>query len=141
MAANTNPIYVERPRVVWPAVPLTAANTSKVGAGTLGTDILSCFTAQVDGAYLYRVRFMPLGTNIATVARIFLNNGGDNNVAANNAMIDNITLPATTNTEVAGQAPFEVPLNMAIDPLFRILICIGTAVATGWMPSVHGGDY
>jgi hypothetical protein len=127
--------------VSWPAVPLTAANTSKVGGGTLGTDILSCFTAQVDGAYLYRVRFMPLGTNIATVARVFLNNGGDNTVAANNSLIDNITLPAITNTETAGQAPFELPLNMAIDPSFRILIAIATAVANGWMPTVFGGDY
>lgn len=102
MAQNTAPIYGLVPRVSWGTTALTAANTAKDGTGTT----LSVFTADAtDGSFVQRIRFRPAGTNIATVCRVFINNGSSSATAANNILWDEITLSATTLSEVASSRP------------------------------------
>lgn len=137
MPGNTAPIYSRVGDIQW-AAAITAANTAKDGTGTVAT----IFTADAtNGGYVHKLRLMPLGTNVASVARVFINNGADPTVAANNVYYGDVSLPATTLTEVAGQLPVEVPLALALPPGYKINVALGTAVAAGWQASVVGGKY
>jgi hypothetical protein len=137
MVQNVEPIFPKTPHVSWTDAVLTA-NTTK--DGTAGTVTLA-FTAGAYGSFIEKITGMPLGTNIQSVARIFLNNGLTNATAANNSLIDQIDLPAITNIENAGVARVALPLNIAIPAGYRLYIVIGTTVASGWEFTVWGGDY
>lgn len=133
---NSNPLFTAVPKAAW--ATLTAANTAADGTGTVGT----IFTADaVNGGYLQKVIGRPLGTNVASVCRVFLNNGLTNATAANNTLIGEIGLQATTISQVAAQAGAELNLNIPIPPGYRIMIAIGTAQAAGWAFTAIGGDY
>ena len=100
------------------------------------------FTADAtNGGLLTKLRFRPAGTNVATVARIFINNGGANSTLANNILFDEITLPATTLSEVAGLAGAEVALGIALPPGYKINVTLGTTVSAGYFVSAIGGKY
>ena len=137
MAANTQPIFSIAGDIEWGATALTTQNTAKDGTGT----VLTVFTANVDGAFVQRIRFRSAGTNIATVARVFINNGSTNATAANNILYDEITLAATTLSEVAAQPVYELPLNFALPPGYKLNVTLGTTVAAGYYVSVIGGKY
>jgi len=138
MAANTNPIFTRSADVQWAGAALTAANTAKDGTGTVAT----VFTADAtEGGFVHKLVARALGTNVATVLRIFVNNGGSNATAANNVLFAEMTLPATTLSEVAALAAYELPLNIALPAGYRINCTIGTAVAAGYALSVYGGKY
>ena len=135
---NTLPIYTASGDTQW-AVSATTANTTKdlTGAGTIYT----AFTASATGGYVQRIRFKPLGTNVATVARVWINNGLTNATAANNTYWDDISLPATTVSEISAQPTFELPLNIAMPANYRIFVTLGTAVAAGFHITTIGGKY
>jgi hypothetical protein len=137
MAVNTAPIFSKRGDIQWSPTPLTAANTAKDGTGTVST----IFTAGADGAFVQRLVARPLGTNVATVLRLFVNNGGANTVATNNSLIAEMTLAATTLSEVAAQPPYELPLSFALPSGYKLLCTLGTAVAAGYELTVFGGSY
>lgn len=138
MPANNNPIYTLAPDIQWGTTAITAANTAKDGTGT----VLTVFTANaVNGGFVQKIRFRAAGTNVATVARVFINNGAANSTPANNILFDEIGLSATTITESGAQVPFELPLNFALPPGYKLLITLGTAVAAGYYVSVIGGKY
>lgn len=136
MPANLAAIYPRAPKVSWGT--LTAANTAKDGTGTVAT----IFTADAtNGSRVDRVRCRPLGTNVASVARFFVNNGATNATAGNNSFFVDVSLPAITNSEVAAQTDLEVQLNVALPPGYKINVALGTAVAAGWAFTGVGGDY
>ena len=137
-ALNTFPIYTASGDTQW-AVSATTANTTKdlTGAGTMYT----AFTASATGGYVQRIRFKPLGTNVATVARVWINNGSATTTAANNTYWDDISLPATTLSETSAQPTFELPLNMALPANYRLMVTLGTAVAAGYTITTIGGKY
>jgi len=137
MVQNTTPIFAQIPQNEW-AAGITAANTAKDGTGTVNL----VFTADAtDGSYLQKLIVRPLGTNVASVLRVFLNNGATNTTASNNALIAELSLPATTNTEVAAIAGFEIPMNIALAAGYRIYVVLGTAVAGGYTVAGIGGKY
>lgn len=135
MPANTVPIYPLTPKPSWDTE--TAANNTYTGTGTVGT----VYTAGANGAYVAAIKLKPNGTNVASVARFFLNNGSDNNTAANNALIGEITLPATTAIATASLIELMLPLNMPIPASYRIMWVLGTTVAGGWTATAVAGDY
>ena len=137
MAINTSPIFSKKGDIQWSATALTAANTAKDGTGT----VASVFTAGADGAYVQRLVARPLGTNVATVLRIFVNNGATNATAANNSLVAEMTLPAATLSEVASLPPFELALNYALPAGYKINCTLGTTVAAGFALTVLGGSY
>jgi hypothetical protein len=121
---------------------ITSANTNLDGTGTLGTDIFEVFVgAATYGSYFQGLTIAPRGTNIQTVMRVFINNGGSNATASNNAKIGEITLPATTASANAALLHTEMAFNRPIPPGYRILVTIGTAVAGGFAVTGFGGDY
>lgn len=137
MAANGNPIFSRLGDVQW-SVAVTAANTAKDGTGTVTT----VFTADAtEGGFVERIRINPAGTNVASVARIFINNGSTNAVAANNTYFDQISLPATTNSEAAALVTYDLPFRFALPAGYKINVTLGTAVAAGWSFTVVGGKY
>lgn len=131
---SSSPAFAATPDVQWTS--LTAANNVYDGTGTVG----SAFTAPATGSFLSFIKCKPLGTNVATVARFFLNNGSTNATAANNALIGEVQLAATTASAVGALAEVIYPLNFAIPAGYKVNVVLGTAVSAGWEFTVVGGD-
>ncbi|MFZ6643280.1 hypothetical protein ACO0LL_26400 [Undibacterium sp. TC4M20W] len=139
MAANQKPIFPLTPKFPATMPPvITVANTAKDGTGTV-TQISA--SAGVNGAFVESVEALPIGTNTASVLRIFLNNGSTNTAALNNILWEEANLPATTLTEISAQTKVVIPVNRAIPAGYILYATIGTAVAAGWRVRVHTGDY
>lgn len=136
MAANKAPIFVDTPNVKI-GTTLTTANTAKDGTGT----VVLAFEAGADGAYCDVIRLKPLGTNVQSVVRAFVNNGSDPTTATNNALCWEQTLPATTLSETGSLAEIEIPIGKMLPAGYRIYLAIGTTVSAGWIPVGFGGDY
>jgi len=139
MAANIAPIFPLTPKApaTLPTL-LTTANTAKDGTGAV---VQISEAAGVDGAFCSEITALPIGTNTASVLRIFLNNGSTNTVAANNILWKEVSLPSITLTEVAAQTPVTIPINQALPAGFRLYATIGTAVAAGWRVIALTGNY
>ena len=144
MAANTIPIYTKLGQIGFSSITLTTANTAKDGTGT--TALL--FTAGADGARVERIRARALGTNVATVLRIFINNGSDPAVAANNILYAEKTIAATTLSETAELALNELPTTtdttafpIVLPPSYRLYCTIGTTISAGIRVMAIGGTY
>ena len=138
MAANNNPIFTATPDIQWSTAALTTANTAKDGTGTVAT----VFTADAtNGGFITKLSARAAGTNVATVLRVFINNGSTNATPGNNILFAELTLPATTLSEVASQPAYEVPINLALPPGYKINCTLGTAVSAGYYLSVAGGKY
>ena len=137
MPANSAPIFSRVAHVEW-ANGITAANTAKDGTGTVSTVFVADASS---GSYLQKLVVRPLGTNVASVLRVFVNNGSSNATADNNALIAEVGLQAVTNTEVAANPGNEVALNVPLPPGYRVLVALGSAVAGGYTVTAMGGDY
>lgn len=139
MAANTSPITPIAPASSWdPTSPLITADT---GLTTL-TTYKTLLTAGINGARIGSIFICPLGTNVATVMRFFVNNGGAPGVVGNNQLIKEVTCPATTSSAVAALNQIVTALNMVLKPGHKILYTIGTSVASGFgVTAIDAGDY
>jgi hypothetical protein len=138
MPANTNPVFSRLADMQWNPTNLTTANIAKDGTGTVAT----VFTADAtNGGFVQKLIARALGTNVATVLRVFVNNGAVNSTAANNSLIAEMTLPATSLSEVAAQPDYTLPLNFALPAGYKINCTLGTTVAAGHQISIIGGKY
>jgi hypothetical protein len=145
MPANTSPIFTLAPDIQWgsadgnggTAGPLKTANTAVDGTGT----VLTVFTAGANGSYVSQLIIRPVGTNVATVMRVFINNGSTNGTIANNSEFTEVTLPATAANAAAALQGIAVPLNFGLPAGYKINVTLGTTVVGGYMPMVQGGDY
>lgn len=124
-------------------ITLTGASsfTYTVSAG-LSTPATGTIVADpINGQRISKVMFQPLGTNIASAGRVFLNNGLTNATAANNTYLDDVTLAASTLSEVAGMAGTEILLDIIVPPFHKVNITLGTAVAAGYAVYAVAGSY
>lgn len=138
MPANTSPIFSIAADIQWVSGAITAANTTTdLTSGT----IYAIFTAGANGSYIQKIRFRHLGTNVATVARVWINNGSTTGTASNNTLWDEITLAANTVSQVAAAINYELPFSFALPAGYVIYVTLGTAVAAGFRATVVGGDY
>lgn len=145
MTANTNPVFTSVPNVGWSiadgdggaAGPIKTANTAMDGTGTVNT----IFTAGANGSWVEDIVARPAGTNVATVLRIFLNNGSTHATPANNTLIAELSIPATTASNSQAQPDYTRLIRRAIDPGYKILVTIGTTIAAGIQATAFGGDY
>ena len=138
MPANTQPIFSIAGDAQWSSGAITAANTTTdLTSGT----IYAIFTGGTNGSYIQRIRFRHLGTNIATVARVWINNGSTTGSAANNTLWDEITLAANTLSQTAAAINYELPFGFALPAGYIIYVTLGTAVAAGFKATIIGGDY
>jgi hypothetical protein len=139
MAGNIQPIYSRIGDIQWStSAVLTSNATTDL---TSGTTYLVFTADSTNGGYVQKIRFRPLGTNVATVARVWINNGSTTGTAANNIQWDDITLAATTANAAASLATSELALNFALPPGYTIYVTLGTTVAAGYAVTVIGGKY
>lgn len=138
MAQNTSPVYVLTPNNGLSAF-VTAANTLTDGTGTVYT----VYTAGANGGVFQGVRVKGNGTNAASVLRIFLNNGSSAATTANNALIGELPLAATTGSNNAAVGPdfFWPASNLVVAASYVINVCYGTAGASGWTATGLGGSF
>lgn len=149
MSANTNPIFTRQPDVqLGGAVLGPSANTALDGTGANITSVFQANTTE--GGFVRAMRFKPVGSPAATVARVFVCTvtgaftPGTSNTAANTALISEIALPSITLSQTAATPDFEVPLNFPLNPGFRLLVAFGTstgAAGTGYAVTTFGGRY
>ena len=79
MSGNNNPIFSRVGDIQWVGAALATANTAKDGTGT----VASVFTADAtNGGYVQKLVARALGTNVATVLRVFVNNGSASTTTA-----------------------------------------------------------
>jgi len=110
---------------------LTAGDTTKDGTGSVS--LLA--QAGTSGAYLYQIRVMAYGTNsTSTILRVWLNNNSTPTVAANNSLLYEIQLPATTISETLAQKPQVYNCNIRLKANYRLYCCLSTTVSAGWQP-------
>jgi len=144
MAGNAAPIYSAQGEVANNGTTgmnalVTAAANDYTGAGANNSLV---FTADaINGSFVQRIRFKAGGTNVASVARIFLNNGSAPTTATNNVFYGEVSLPATTAIATAATVEIDYPINFALPPSFRIYFGLGTAVAAGWVAVCVAGNY
>lgn len=143
MPANNDPIYsvsgqVARDNSTGMNQMVTAAANDYTG---IDADVSLIHTAGANGSFVQRIRFKPGGTNVASVARIYINNGLTPGTAANNQFYGEISLPATTAIATAACVEIDYPLNFALPAGFRLYFGLGTAVSGGWCATVIGGNY
>lgn len=146
MPANTSPIFPLTANITWVSGAAANAATPGVTANTTfdltsGTIYGPVYTATTNGSRLDFLRLRPLGTNVATVARVWINNGSATGTAANNVLFFERTVAATTVSQTAEQFDTVIPLNISLQATYRIYLTFGTAVAAGFHASVVGGDY
>jgi hypothetical protein len=145
MPANINPIYSIAGRVDSVANNNTGlvvgptATTTMDGSGTM----YKAFTAGSNGSYVQKVRFRPVGTTAATVARVFVSSS-TNTGTANTWLYDEITLPAVTVSQTAATSVFELPVNAALPANYLLYITFGTSTGSsgnGYSVVTIAGDY
>ncbi len=139
MAGNAAPIWTRVGDIQWNTAPIATANTTT--DLTSGTSYLIFTADATNGGYLQKLRFRPLGTNIATVARIWINNGSDIATADNNTLWDEISLAVTTVSQTTALSIYEIPVNVALPPGYRIYVTVGTTVAAGYDCIAIAGKY
>ena len=138
MPANTEPIFAATPNVGFSAAAVTAANTNLDGTGTVQT----IFTAGLNGAKVNKISFRAAGTNVQTVARIFLNNGGATSTASNNVLYREVTLAASSASSNSAMAQYDLVFdNFNLPAGYTLTLSIGTAVAAGWRCIVEGANF
>lgn len=148
MTASTTPIFI--------AIPDLSTNDSPSSGGSVGASMTTAandytgvstsyvleHTAGANGSYVERLRFKAVGTNVATVARIFINNGGSQTTATNNFFYDDIALPATNSSSTTQTGPsIDLQMNLRLPPSWRIYVGLATTVAAGWGCIAIAGQY
>lgn len=115
---------------------LSTANTAKDGTGT----VVTLYTAGANGSKLNNIQIAYTGTSVATVLRLFINNGSTNTVASNNSLYMSISVPANTLSETAAANDITVSLPITLPAGYKILATIGTSIASPIYATITGGD-
>jgi hypothetical protein len=147
MAQNTSPIFPKIPVNSWVSGPaanaatpgVTANTTTDLTAGTIYGPIETA--GAVEGSRLDFIKVRALGTNVATVIRIWINNGSVTTTATNNTLFMERTLTATTVSQTSELADVIIPMNISLAAGYRVYATFGTAVAAGFHLTAIGGDY
>jgi hypothetical protein len=136
MAVTALPIFAQTP-VFTVGQTITTANTAKDGTGT----VVLLYTAGANGSRVDAIKVRSTGTAVATVIRIFVNNGATAATATNNSLYTEATIASTTLTEVAAQTDNSIAMNISLPATYRVYATIGTSVAAPLQVSAQGGDY
>lgn len=136
MAVTALPIFAQTP-IFSVGQTVTTANTAKDGTGT----VVLIYTAGANGSRIDSIKVRSTGTAVATVLRVFVNNGATNVTATNNTLYTEATIAATTLSEVAATADNLIPMTISLPATYRVYVTIGTTVAAPLQVSAVGGDY
>lgn len=115
--------------------------TYTVSAGLSSPATGTIYANPINGYRVEKLVFQPIGTNVATAARAFLNNGQTAGTATNNTYLADVTLAASTLSEVATMPLTELALDLVVPPFHKINVTIGTTVAAGYSVYAVVGGY
>ena len=158
MAVTATPIFPQTPNVGLMNVVLSTAMTNTKafdGTDTAGTALAQCYLAGANGSRVDYVKvklgstngLTASGTSSASIIRLWINNGSDNTVAANNQYIGEVAIPGTAVTSLATAVTsdyfFPIP-SINIPAGYKLYA--GATVAAGgtnigFRVSASGGDY
>lgn len=134
MAQNRQPIWIKEANTgvdgattMAPTLTTAAADVTGVSANNL-----LVATGGTDDTRIIGLRFKAVGTNVATVARIYVNNGSTNTTASNNELVGEISLPVTTASSVAALVEVVWYWGEMLNNNWRLYVGLGTGVAAGW---------
>ena len=119
---------------------LSTTMTTATGdfTGVSANHVLVHTADSASGSIVYGIIFKAIGTNTASVARIYQNNGSTNGTASNNGFIGELSLPWTTSSNTAATAwdfIWKPPVPIVLPPSFRIYVWLWTTVSAGWVPT------
>lgn len=109
------------------SVTLTTANTTRTG----NSGAIEILYEAKRRTYIDRIEWSPLGTNVATAARVFLNYAEPITESTNNTLIGEVTLPSTTASEVAALSKVSLDIDTYIERGQKLIVSIGTTIASG----------
>lgn len=132
----TAPKYTDTANIAWATI--SSANTALDGTGS--PTLIHTADAS-NGSFVEKVRVRHKGTNVATVLRVFINNGSTPETATNNTLYTERTVAANTLSQVAESLEYELPINASLPASYRLYATIGTAVAAGLHVTAVGGDF
>jgi hypothetical protein len=133
--ANTNPLFPLTPKIGFGKVLTT--NTATDGTGTT----VAIYTAGSNGSRIDQITLEHLGTNIATVLRLFINNGASVGTATNNSLFYEATMAANTISQVAASIPVAFSPGLTLPASYVIYASVGTTIAAGIQVTITGGDF
>ncbi len=153
MAANKQPIFSRTPDIqlsIW--TNSSTANVKSDGTGTIGTDMLLGFAADVtEGGYLDRSRFSPSASAAstatgATMLRVYLSTKTSGSTTRTDTFLwQEVALSAQT-VDTAGTTPsnyVEVNFGFAIPAGMTVLWSMHAVASanTSWQAVAIGGKY
>lgn len=145
MAANTQPIFIRIPDNSSDGTGNTQATAITTATGDftgVSANHSKVFTAGTAGAWVDYISFKALGTNVVSVARIYSVLNGLHTDAANNSLIGEQALIATTSSNTAPTSGDIIWVaNRRLAPLEEIWVGLGTTVASGYDVKAFGGQY
>jgi hypothetical protein len=133
----SSPSFVGTPKFA--SVILNATNAGDP-AYQNPTTIATVLTVGSTGGRLDSVYITPTGTNAATSLRLYVDTVGSG--GANNRIIQDINVPASTSTTVAGITPVFWAANLVLpaNAVLRATVA-NTAVTNGICLSVEYGEF
>ena len=133
----SSPSFVGTPKFA--SVILNATNAGDPGYIN-PTTIATVLTVGASGARIDTVYVCPTGTNAATSLRLFVDTDGSG--GANNRLIYDAVLPASTSTTVAALTPTTWVANLVLpaNSVLRATLA-NTAVTNGVCVSVEYGEF
>jgi hypothetical protein len=140
MPANTTPIFSRLGDAQWSPALTTADTNYNLSTPTNHKTV---FVADAtNGGYIQKIRVKPLGSNVATVLRVFITNGssltGSND---NHTLWDELTIPATTAIQTAALPTYDLPMGFALPAGYTVVVTVGTTVSAGFRVTAVGGKY
>lgn len=148
MAKTYQAPFVQNPNIG--KATLTTADTSLTVPTTAGAVLL---TAGTNGTKIDGIKVRALGINVATVLRIFVNDGVGI-LATNFSLVDEVALSASTASTTASAQTADIklfPINFdtmgggEIPPYLaagqKIYVALGTTVAAGYAITAFSGDF
>jgi hypothetical protein len=139
MPSNTSPIFSKAGDIQWNYSPIVTANTTT--DLTTGTSYLIFTADATNGGYIQKLRIRALGTNVATVMRVWINNGSTTGTSANNVLYDEISLALSSVSQTSALSVYELPLNFAMPLGYTIYVTLGTTVVAGFDVTAIAGKY
>lgn len=135
MGMTSTPVFVQTPKVSWGKVKTENANMD--GTSTMVT----VFTAGDNGSRIDKIKVKHEGTCIQTVLRFFINNGSDNELAANNTLWKELTILAATAAADSALEEYEIDADLILPASHKLNVAVGKTIDNYLHVTAEGGDY
>lgn len=140
MTASTTPIFAKQGNIGF-AQTATAVTGADLTNGAL------IFTADATNGSIVnevRIKYLPGTSTVATVFRVWINNGSAIGTTTNNTLISEITIAAITTSQTSATSDYVVPMprgGLVLPAGYKLYATIGTYSTGTFMVTAIGGDY